>query len=155
MSRSNYIEDIDEAASALWQGAVARAVRGKRGQAFLRELLAELDAMPNKRLIDIKLENAEGEHCAFGVMCAKRGIDMRDEHDADDEDDTGDMPDWLAGMFNIAPSLAAEIMFQNDEITSGPRAPLVGCSQLGSSEDQMLAIDLFCGLGGWTEGLGL
>jgi hypothetical protein len=34
-----------------WRGAVASAIRGGRGQAFLREMLAAMDAMPVKRLV--------------------------------------------------------------------------------------------------------
>lgn len=56
MSRSGYTDDGWDDESAQWAairyaGALKSAVRGKKGQAFLRELLAALDAMPVKRLI--------------------------------------------------------------------------------------------------------
>lgn len=53
MSRSGYSEDWDGENWTFirWRGAVKSALRGKRGQAFLREALAALDAMPEKRLI--------------------------------------------------------------------------------------------------------
>lgn len=53
MSRSGYSEDYDGDHWDLirWRGAVASSIRGKRGQAFLREALAALDAMPEKKLI--------------------------------------------------------------------------------------------------------
>lgn len=43
MSRSGYSDDCDHI--ELWRAAVDAAVSGKRGQAFLRELLGALDAM--------------------------------------------------------------------------------------------------------------
>jgi hypothetical protein len=46
MSRSGYSDDHSEWDLIRWRGAVASAIRGKRGQAFLRELLVALDAMP-------------------------------------------------------------------------------------------------------------
>jgi hypothetical protein len=39
-----------------WQGVVKSAIRGKKGQAFLKELLSALDAMPEKKLIAEELE---------------------------------------------------------------------------------------------------
>lgn len=53
MSRSGYIDDYDDdnGSLAMYRGQVASAMRGKRGQAFLRGLLSALDEMPEKRLI--------------------------------------------------------------------------------------------------------
>jgi hypothetical protein len=53
MSRSGYIDDYDDdnGAVAMYRGQVASAMRGRRGQAFLRDLLSALDEMPEKRLI--------------------------------------------------------------------------------------------------------
>ena len=61
MSRSGYTDDGWDDESAQWAsiryaGALKSAMRGKRGQAFLKELLAALDAMPVKRLIREHLE---------------------------------------------------------------------------------------------------
>lgn len=107
MSRSGYIDDIEnEWAMICWRGAVASAIRGARGQALLREMLAALDAMPQKRLIADDLERG-GEVCALGAVGRKRGIDMSG---LDPED-----RDIIAGAFGIAPALAAEITFMNDE----------------------------------------
>ena len=40
MSRSNYSDDIDDYRQlVLWRGAVRSAIRGRRGQAFLHDLL--------------------------------------------------------------------------------------------------------------------
>ena len=45
MSRSGYYEgdDDDDWAANSWRGTVARAMRGKRGQAFLLDLIASLE----------------------------------------------------------------------------------------------------------------
>jgi hypothetical protein len=108
MSRSGYIKDDGDDPLALgrWRGRVASALRGKRGQAFLRDLAASLDAMPERRLIANELE-ADGEFCALGVLGAARGIDMA-KLDPDDEYQ-------IAEAFGIAPCMAQEIVFENDE----------------------------------------
>ncbi len=51
MSRSGYSEDGDQWQMIKWRGAVASAFRGRRGQAFLREMRDALDALPVKRLL--------------------------------------------------------------------------------------------------------
>ena len=62
MSRSDYNSDnYSEWSLIRWRGAVASATRGKRGQSFLRDLLASLDAMPVKRLISDELEDSDNE----------------------------------------------------------------------------------------------
>lgn len=106
MSRSGYSDDCDGWALIRWRGAVTSAIRGERGQRTLRELLVALDAMPEKKLITDELE-AGGEFCALGVLGAARGIEMKDVDTEDRE--------AVASMFNIAPALAAEIMYANDE----------------------------------------
>lgn len=106
MSRSGYSDDCDNWDLIRWRGQVASAIRGKRGQAFLRDLLAALDAMPNKRLVSGELE-AGGEVCALGCIGRARGIDLQD---IDVYDRSG-----IAKVLNIAEPLAAEIMFENDD----------------------------------------
>jgi hypothetical protein len=121
MSRSGYSDDGDsDYPLALWRGAVASAIRGKRGQAFLKEMLAALDAMPAKRLINGRLiEN--GEACAIGAVGLARGIDMNKldpEH-----------YDAIAKVFGIPEALVREIEFENDDqdywgsFTSGEWTP--------------------------------
>lgn len=67
MSRSGYADWCDDNwAMIRWRGAVASAVRGKRGQAFLRELATTLDAMPEKRLIGGAAYDAEER--LFGLI---------------------------------------------------------------------------------------
>ena len=65
MSRSGYSDDCSGRELNLWRGAVESAIRGKRGQAFLREMLVALDAMPEKRLIAGELVTPTGEVCAW------------------------------------------------------------------------------------------
>jgi hypothetical protein len=103
MSRSGYSDEY----SPLWRGSVERAIRGKRGQAFLRDLLAALDAMPEKTLAADSLVTAEGEFCTLGVLGAARGIDL-ETLDPDD-------PEQVAKAFGIAEAMAREIVFENDE----------------------------------------
>lgn len=55
MSRSGYSEIDDQWATIRWRGQVASVKRGQKGQAFFRELLAALDALPEKRLISGEL----------------------------------------------------------------------------------------------------
>jgi hypothetical protein len=107
MSRSGYSDDCDGWALVRWRGAVRQAIRGKRGQAMLRELLQALDAMPQKRLVANSLATAEGELCALGVLGHARGLAMA-SIDAED-------PTAVARAFGVAEALAAEVMFINDE----------------------------------------
>lgn len=112
MSRSGYDDydgDYNNILLINWRGAVTSAIRGKRGQAFLREMLDALDALPAKRLIKHELE-VDGEVCAIGAVGLRRGIDMS-KIDPNDRD-------HVAGEFGIAAAMAAEIMYYNDEAFS-------------------------------------
>jgi hypothetical protein len=96
---------------------VASAIRGKRGQAFLRELVAALDAMPVKRLVkDVLIEPtpafvppeyAAAQVCAIGSVGVQRGVNM--------EDIDHDNPKQVGDAFGIPHQLAAEIEYLNDE----------------------------------------
>lgn len=112
MSRSGYTDDDgdDPLAHGRWRAAVQSSLQGKRGQALLKELAEALDAMPDKRLYPGRFATAEGEFCTLGVLGAKRGTKMDDLGDEDDCD-TG----FVANRFGIAPAMAAEIMYMNDE----------------------------------------
>lgn len=112
MSRHGYTEDEGDDPLALgrWRGMVASTIRGKRGQAFLREVLAALDAIPDKRLISEELKTVDGEFCTLGAVGAARGVDL----EAIDPEDY----DAVAAAFGIHPILAQEIMWENDEQVS-------------------------------------
>jgi len=105
MSRSGYSDDGD--GLNLYRGNVANAIRGKRGQAFLRDLARAMDAMPVKELIADNLIDADGNCCAIGVVCKQQNIDVSDI-DYNSPHDVGDA-------VNIAWQLAAEIEYENDE----------------------------------------
>ena len=92
--------------AALWRQAVANAMRGARGQQFLRELVAALDAMPEKKLITEDFEREDGV-CALGSVAKLRGLDLR-ALDSEDHD-------TLAERFGIARALVQEVEFVNDE----------------------------------------
>lgn len=104
MSRSGYSYDYEH--MELYRASVDRALGGRRGQSFLRELVAALDALPVQRLITNDLESERGV-CAIGAVGRARQVVM-DGLDAHD-------PDMLGLYFGIARSMAAEIMFENDE----------------------------------------
>lgn len=124
MSRSGYRDDCDQDWDfIMYRGAVASAMRGKRGQAFLKEMLAAMDGMEHKRLIAWELEEPVAEvpcsHwglfitggvCAIGAVGEERGVNMAD---LDPED-----ADNVAKIFGIAPAMAREIVWENDE--AGP-----------------------------------
>lgn len=107
MSRSGYGDgDGENWAMIQWRGRVTSAMRGRRGQAFLREMLAALDALPERRLISGDLVR-EGEVCAIGAVALSRGVST---DDIDPEDHEA-----VAARFGIAHAMACEIMYENDE----------------------------------------
>lgn len=73
-------------------------------------MLAALDAMPEKVLIAEDLVNEEGDVCALGALGKSRGVDMST---MDPEE-----PETVAVAFNIAPQLAREIVYLNDDYHS-------------------------------------
>ncbi len=107
MSRSGYIEDDSDYPSCLYRAAIDSALYGKRGQAFLRELVRALDALPRKELVADELVTTEGAVCALGAVAKARGIDASelDPHDSDE----------VSRVIGIAPSMAREIVFENDD----------------------------------------
>lgn len=111
MSRSGYIEDFDRDDGALmlgrWRAQVASALRGKRGQCFLLDLVTALDALPEKKLVKGELEDGEGAVCAIGSVARLRAIAL-------EEIDTYDY-EQLSSIFDIAEQLAQETMHVNDD----------------------------------------
>lgn len=120
MSRHGYNEyDGDEntdLAMGRWRAQVASAMRGKRGQKFFVDLIAALDALPEKKLVAGHLETTEGEVCALGALGRYRQVNLPDPENPEeiDPEDEADW-DWLGAAFNIAPQLAQETMYVNDE----------------------------------------
>lgn len=108
MSRSGYTDDYDcDGRGNVYRGAVAQALRGARGQKALREIAEAMDAMQNKVLAAESLVTADGEFCTLGVLGAARGIDMSQV----------DPEDWeaVARMFDVAPAMVREVVWENDE----------------------------------------
>lgn len=110
MSRSGYVDGLDPFDLGRWRGWVMSAIRGKRGQAFLREMRDALDAMPEKRLITNELFDSDGEKCALGVVGAARNLDMTN---LDPED-----PEAVAQAFGVSEKLIREITWENDDVES-------------------------------------
>lgn len=108
MSRSGYSDDCeDQWALIRWRGAVKSAMRGKRGQAFLRETAAALDAMPSKELAANALRTDSGAYCTLGAVGRARGLDLSEIDPYDIE--------TVAFRFGLSEALAREVVYQNDE----------------------------------------
>lgn len=108
MSRSGYSDDYDDGLLAMWRGQVASAIRGRRGQKFLRDLIEALDALPEKKLIRDDLIHADGAVCALGAVGVKRGVAGLELLDPEDHQ-------TLSGVFDIAHQLVQEVEWMNDE----------------------------------------
>jgi hypothetical protein len=115
VSRSGYTDDCDGWALIRWRGAVASAIRGKRGQSFLREMLAALDAMEPKELIAHELV-ADGGHCALGVVGAARGMSNLASLDPENHKQ-------LEREFGVSSKLIQEIEYMNDDTWVGATNP--------------------------------
>ena len=102
MGRSGYVEDFDDEGGSinLYRGSVERSIRGKRGQAFLREMAAALDAMPVKELIGGELVRDAEHVCAIGSVAVARGLDVSELDEYDGE--------TVGKTFGIAESMAKQ-----------------------------------------------
>lgn len=142
MSRSGYDDDSEDAlAHGRWRAQVASATRGKRGQRLLGDMLAALDAMPEKRLVAHELEvsaEADARDAAawaaitqrdpseYITTCVRRADGVR-EGDVCALGSVGKMrgldmssldphdPDTVAGALDVAAPLAREVTYINDE----------------------------------------
>lgn len=115
MNRSGYTEEygIDDTWQLVrWRGAVNQAIKGKRGQTFLRELKGALEAMPKKELIAEELVTAQGEVCAVGCLLKSRGVNTSqiavDDYEA------------IAKVSGVARALIQELEYINDDISASP-----------------------------------
>lgn len=113
MSRSGYSDDCSGWSLICWRGAVNSAIKGKRGQATLREIRDALDDMPVRELAADSLVSADGQFCTLGVLGIARGMPL-DSLVPDD-------PEGVADKFGIATAMVREIVYENDEC--GPWAP--------------------------------
>lgn len=108
----------------LWENAVRRALRGKRGQAALRELEAALLALPEKRLIAGRVSDgasvctlgalALSRETAKGVPVANALEDLRQRYPEDDDAD--DLAAYLGrDVLGLRVTLAWALIDENDE----------------------------------------
>ena len=94
-------------------GAMQSAIRGRRGQQLLRDLIAGLDALPVPELAAGALEDPEtGCVCALGAVRLQRGAEAVPLH----FDPTDPDIDWrdLAEPFDISETLANAVVSQNE-----------------------------------------
>ena len=150
MSRSGYWEDNDDyLAQGRWRAQVRSANRGKRGQLLLRDMLAALDAMPEKRLVPFELEvsaKSDAKHAEqwasignrepseYFKYVLKRGPGVR-EGDVCALGSVGKMRcldmanldpedyDAVASAFDVASPLVREIVYMNDDVSSYGETP--------------------------------
>lgn len=104
---SDYGDEFENLAFGRFHRVREQTFRGKRGQAFLREMLTQLEALPEKRLIAGDLIKDSGAMCAIGTVGTARGIDMSQ---IDPEDAQA-----VSKVFGISETMAREIMNANDD----------------------------------------
>lgn len=125
MSRSGYGDyygdDVYANAADLYEANRERALNGRRGQQFLKELLAALDALPEPRLVrGVMVDRHDcGGVCALGAVGRARGLDMSKidlliEHGDGEGEDGTDVGVPVAELFGITQYVAREIMHVND-----------------------------------------
>lgn len=137
MSRHGWTESDgeDQWAEIRQAGAMKSALRGKRGQKLLRDLVAALDAMPVKELVPDSF-SCDGGVCALGAVAQYRGVEVpRTVEVIEDEfgtipifefegdrfeEDEYDLGEIAAGQLDISSTLAREVMWQNDECYDTP-----------------------------------
>lgn len=117
--RIGYSEDEDYPGQfELWQANCRRSIKGKAGQAALRELEQALLALPEKRLIAGELENAEGEVCALGALKKYQGVEVESDPECEMEE---------VGVELGMPRLVAwKVVALNDEEICGHHVTLAG-----------------------------
>ena len=115
MSRLYFDDDWDYNLEGLQQGWLRSAIRGKRGQQFLRELVTALDALPAPELSCGALEDAQtGCCCAFGAVRRLRGAENVKLWFHPEEEDLS--PDNLAEPFGVSNTLAWAVVQANEEM---------------------------------------
>jgi hypothetical protein len=108
MSRSGYIDDYEHPGTLnLWRANVDRTLAGARGQAFLREMGAALDAMPVKELITKAIVQDSEHVCGIGAVALARGMDVSNLNPEDWE--------AVSRAFGVSSMLVREIAWENDD----------------------------------------
>lgn len=127
-SRIREGEDFEPWMAGQQAGALRAAVRGRRGQAFLRELVAALDALPVKELAAGALEDPEtGCCCAFGAVARARGWG-EEQLGFDPTDGDASAPEsLLAEAFGVSKTLAFQVIAENEDFSSCNTPGWRGC----------------------------
>lgn len=131
MSRSGYVDDVDDIGRLnLYRANIARTIGGRRGQAFLREMGAALDAMSIKELVSEEIVRDPEHVCAIGSVALARGLDVS-QLDVED----GEM---VGKTFGISAILAREIAYENDEQGSRKESPAQRWTRMRAWVDENL-----------------
>jgi len=80
MSRLRECEGGDDGPCLYWANLV-RQTKSQRGQAFLRELLVALEALPDKKLIENAIVQ-DGCSCSLGALAVHRRVAAGENRDA-------------------------------------------------------------------------
>jgi hypothetical protein len=126
MSRITYCDDEDFQNQAyLWEANQERSIKGRKGQAALRELEAALLALPEKRLIANELENSKGEVCAVGALAKFKGKEnpmvgdsFGDEGLTLNEDEIERVTVRFATELGVPSMVAVAVVHENDDCWS-------------------------------------
>lgn len=122
MSRIEYNDECESNFQYLWPSIARRAIKGKRGQEFLKELEAALVALPEKKLIMNELCDKDGQVCVLGAVAVERRVkDGATREDAKrkiheecwDESSAVQQAREELGITHV---LSWEIMHKNDEL---------------------------------------
>ncbi len=111
----------------LWEANCNRSLRGRAGQAALKELEAALLEMPQKRLIQHALSDAEGGVCAIGQLALtvklRRGmseVDARRELERESSDDF-DTAQYARKHLGFPKLVAWSVVCENDDLIGNAR----------------------------------
>ena len=107
MSRVNSVEIENEGTLNLLEANLMRSIKGKKGQEFLKKLLAALDAMEVNELHTDALKNESGGFCALGCYANHFKLKTDDIYPDDAL--------AISKSFGISQMLAMKIMWENDE----------------------------------------
>jgi hypothetical protein len=121
--------------AAMWEANMERSLRGRKGQAALRELEAALIALPDKRLIANDTVSADGAVCSIAALAKHRGYNgnlilpqmattdddwfnensdkFHDEYEYEEAVETAMMK--VAGDLGIPRMVAFAIIYENDD----------------------------------------
>ncbi len=105
---------------ALWDANCRRSIRGKAGQAALREFESALLALPDKRLIHGSLTDDDGGVCAIACYAKHKGLDLSKfdpEYESDEVGIAAGMPKLVAWKVVALNDLMLDTVW---EVAEGP-----------------------------------